>query len=434
MSQRYFAQVSPGLEELCARELHALGARKRVTSRGGVSFEGTKKHLYRALLMSRLPSRLWLTLSEGSAPNPNALFERVRRAPLPDHLPEGGPLALRVALHHTPGLAGEGQARSVIYSALKASFEARSLTPPYEVPWAHKGSHDHPTQRLLAHVERGRLTLRLDASGELLHKRGWRTEDGAAPLRPTLASACLQALEWSPEEALLDLMCGSGTFSVEALSLALQRSPHTRRFACERWVSFQPEGWARVMEEQQAPQLERLEGLRWWVSDQSEAQLSLAKAHINAYLSAQASSYLSSDATSSGAIQPPQALIPTQANALELTWEHVSEAWSEPLPERGLIIVNPPYGRRVSRLSAQRAPSARQALGWADESSIAQQLVSRLPELIPSPSTGSPHPWRAGVLLPTQQRLTPPQGWEKHAALTFSHGGIPVTLWRLQPL
>jgi putative N6-adenine-specific DNA methylase len=83
-------------------------------------------------------------------------------------------------------------------------------------------------------------TLSLDAGGELLHLRGWRQEQGEAPMRENLAASCLLALDWRGEEPLLDPFCGSGTIVIEAALLALGRSPFAgRRFAFEEWPALQ---------------------------------------------------------------------------------------------------------------------------------------------------------------------------------------------------
>ena len=400
MSQRYYAQISPGLEERLAGELKALGARRRRLSRGGVSFEGTKKHLYRALYWSRLASRVWVTIAEGSAPNPDALFQRARRAPWASYLNESDQLSVKVALHGG-SLAGSGQVESVLWSAIRSSLNDQGARSPKVSAWGAPQT----TQRVLAYLHAGRVELRVDGSGEHLHRRGWRTQDGPAPLRPTLAWACLEALEWRAEEPLIDLMCGAGTFSVEAISASLQLAPRRRaRYACMSWPSFDQATWDAQVESLKPPVAQREEAerpRRHWVSDLSEDSLSLARDHL-AHLSK----------------HPQLKLICTRADATSLTGGALGSLWErEPSPESGLIIANPPYGLRVKDQGR-------------DGLSVAQRLCDALPNMTPDLGNG----WRAGILVPSSMNLHAPPGWMKREALSFSHGGIPVSLWRLEPL
>ena len=403
MSQRYYAQISPGLEEGLARELKTLGARRRQISRGGVSFEGTKKHLYRALHWSRLASRVWVTIAEGSAPNPDALFQRARRAPWASYLSATDQLSIKVALHGG-SLAGSGQVESVLWSAIKSSLNTQGIPAPKRGAWGDPQT----TQRVLAYLHSGRVELRVDGSGELLHRRGWRTQDGPAPLRPTLAWACLEALDWRPDEPLIDLMCGAGTFSMEALSASLHVPPRRRvHYACMSWPSFDPASWDAQGEPSHPPLFQRNEAetnpeltRRHWVSDLAEESLSLARAHLSTI-----------------AVGSQLKIIYTRADATALTSSALSSLWErEAPPPSGLIIANPPYGLRVED----------QATGGL---SVAQRLCDALPEMVPDQATS----WRAGVLLPSAMALKTPPGWAKREALAFSHGGIPVSLWRLQP-
>ena len=118
MSQEYFAQITPGLEELLSDELKAFKVRKRRIVRGGVTFEGTRKHLYRILWWSRLARRVYWTLGTWSAPNHDALFQRIARINWSHFIPKGEQVALKIILRKTPGLAGSDQVQSVISSAI----------------------------------------------------------------------------------------------------------------------------------------------------------------------------------------------------------------------------------------------------------------------------------------------------------------------------
>ena len=98
----------------------------------------------------------------------------------------------------------------------------------------------------MVRIERNTVTISADASGEGLHRRPWRTELGAAPLRTTMAAAMLYVAEWDPTGALLDPFCGSGTVAIEAALLARNRPLRGQRPFAFQWPSFQPGTWASV--------------------------------------------------------------------------------------------------------------------------------------------------------------------------------------------
>ena len=123
MSQRYYAQITPGLEELLRLELKSLGCRKLKVDQGGIYFEGTRKHLYRVIQWSRLASRVFCTIVDATAPNSSALFERVIKANWSSYFHEeisDEPvwLALRVILGQHSGFKGTGEVESLVFRAI----------------------------------------------------------------------------------------------------------------------------------------------------------------------------------------------------------------------------------------------------------------------------------------------------------------------------
>ncbi|MBM4292536.1 MAG: hypothetical protein FJ138_14835, partial [Deltaproteobacteria bacterium] len=373
-----------------------------------------QKHLYRALLWSRLASGAWLTVAEGGAPNPNALFDRARRVPWGRFCGRGDPLAIRCV---SSGRGGQGvtQAESVVRRAVEVTLAAAGLPPPPAAPWAPPPDaappDAAPPQRLLVRLDGDHLTLRLDAAGVLLHKRGWRRADGPAPLRPTLACACLAALDWRPGEPLLDPMCGAGTFLIEAARAALALPPRVagRALSCARWEGFDEALWAET----------RAEGRPWpWgaggaagglACDLAARSLALTREHLDAALCDVEGAPLPE------ALRAPWRVAEEPRDALEAlpallaplaTWAPSADAGEA----GGVVVVNPPYNIRVRGAAPGGGDAARGLL---------RALGAHLPR-----------GWRAGVLLPSDYPFTPPAALSCAPALRFSHGGIPVTLWR----
>ena len=384
MSQRYFAQISPGLEDVLRAELKELGARRLKLDEGGVHFEGTRKHLYRVLLQSRLASRVYQTLTEGGAPQRDALFARIVKIDWTQYIPAKStplPLAIRASVSATHTIEGTGEVESVVFNAVERALRGQRVIR--SCPW----SSDEPDlTRLLVRVHQGRVTVRIDAAGDLMHRRGWRMSEGAAPLRPTLAATLLRLLAWDLEEPLYDPMCGSGTIPIEAARWASRRSPRLwTRYACSSWPSFDSELWER--------EVKLLGSSNVSEDDQSPAQL---HAHIFA-----------SDRDTKAIAMTQSHLV--SAHELVQVWTHDARQLTPPTDQPGLLIFNPPYGLRVKEgdeLKAVLHTFAQHRDQWLG--------------------------WRLGIIYPRQ--LTPPHvdGLTMTELARFQHGGLPVWVWRYQ--
>ena len=188
---------------------------------------------------------------------------------------------------------------------------------------------DEPDVRVRIHVDRRGATVYLDLSGAKLHRRGWRVEQGAAPIKETLAAAMLWRAGW-PEiaaqgGALCDPMCGSGTFPIEAWMMAADIAPGLDRpegFGFERWLRYDEAGWMALVEE--ARERKRA-GLAREIGpivgfDTSHAAIRTARQNV-------------------------QGMGREAASAIRLQQREVNEAQA-PAPT-GLMVVNPPYGERL---------------------------------------------------------------------------------------
>ena len=375
MAQEYFAQVSPGLEELLRQELKRLGARKTSIQEGAVEFQGTRKHVYRVLLQSRLASRVYWTIATGSAPNAKALFERVVKAPWKSIFNTMGDpisLAVRVSVSASPAFGGTGEVEQLVRAGVDRALGNERVN---HCEWVDEGPH---RERLLVRVHQQRITLRLDCSGSLLHHRGWRRVEGKAPLRPTLAAAMLELLKWNKEEPLIDPMCGSGTIPIEAVRCASGRSPRLwNSYACHRWQVFDQAVWeAERASLTPEPTGEVLFNNSIYAIDRSTEAISQTQQHLNA-----------AGALCHVSVGDVNQLLP-------------------PSDVPGLILVNPPYGLRVAEGEGFKTLLKRFAM---DERWFG---------------------WRLGFIYPRQ--LTPPMlpELEMTELARFQHGGLPVWVWR----
>jgi putative N6-adenine-specific DNA methylase len=225
-SLRWFAVVAPGLEDAARAELARLPDVADVAAEtGGVTWTGPPASGYRANLWSRVTTRVLARAGEVEAREFGKLRRRAARLPWAQFVPAGASVAARASashcrLYHTGALA-----------------EAAVLAVADAVPRARAaGREEDADVTLLVRGVDDRFTFSVDASGELLHRRGARVETGAAPMRETLAAGLLALAGWTPGTPLVDPMCGAGTLVIEAAMQAAGRAPGVERaFAMERW-------------------------------------------------------------------------------------------------------------------------------------------------------------------------------------------------------
>ena len=203
------------MEYLLRDELAALGASAREVL-AGVQFEGELKHAYLACLHSRLASRVLLPLAEFDAPDSDALYAGTQAVDWSQHFAPDTTLAIDATVSQS-ALAHSRYAMLRVKDAIVDQCRERfGVRPDIAV--------ERPAIRLNLRLHKDRAVLSLDLSGEPLHRRGWRRDQGEAPLKENLAAAMLLRARW-PEihaqgGALLDPMCGSGTLLIEGALMA----------------------------------------------------------------------------------------------------------------------------------------------------------------------------------------------------------------------
>jgi putative N6-adenine-specific DNA methylase len=225
-----FATAAAGTEGALRDELREHRFRGVRADRGGVHFQGDLAEAGRACLESRIAVRILVKLGEFDARDERALYDGVRGIDWSPWLTSRHTLAVSCVakdsrLFHTKFLAQK--TKDAIVDQLRDKFGSR---PSVDV--------EHADVRVFLHLLRNRGTIFLDASGESLHKRGWRTHVVKAPLKETLAAACLRLAEWDRSRPFCDPMCGSGTIAIEAALWSRDVAPGLSRgkFGVERWA------------------------------------------------------------------------------------------------------------------------------------------------------------------------------------------------------
>jgi putative N6-adenine-specific DNA methylase len=350
-----FAACAPGLEEVLSRELEALGIARRHVVPGGVEWRGSLAEAARANLWLRTATRILLRIGAFDAPGRRELAARAARLPIdafarPDDALLIHATSAKSRLYHT------GLIREVVHAAL-----ARPAA-----------TEDSAGLHLFVRFERDRCTFSVDTSGVMLHKRGYREETARAPMRETLAAGLLLLCGYDGTEAFTDPMCGSGTIAIEAAWIATRRAPGLERtFAFESFPSFDAAVLTALKQEARS----RIAPAR--------AAIEASDIHAGALGAAKRNS--------------------EKAGTAFVRFDRVDAAVRGAPAEHGLLVTNPPYGRRVG--SGEELGALERALGGAFAG------------------------WRAGILLPRTTRWRVPRRIVRQHRL--ENGGIPVTLFDL---
>lgn len=314
----YFAVAAPGFEDLCLRELSApgLSVENAAIVDGGVEFSGRLLDCYQANLHLRTASRILLRIDSFKATGFRQLEKKVAMIPWEIYLPPKGLPDIHVTtkhcrLYHTDAvnqrfLAGiSGHFPDNNYGGKEMDL------PPADAAVYVRGLDD-------------RFTISIDSSGDHLHKRGLKRHHGKAPLRETLAAAALLLVGYNGAEPLIDPMCGTGTFSLEAALMAQNIPPGWfREFAFRHWPSFSQKPWD-YLKRQSAEQFARPPGPLIFASDQDSSACSRLDKCIK-------QNHLSEIVTVS------------RKNFFDFVPGELTD-------QTGVVVLNPPYGKRLGRL------------------------------------------------------------------------------------
>jgi putative N6-adenine-specific DNA methylase len=322
-----FATVALGVEELTAGELQRLGASEIQVVRGGVSFGGDRRTLYRSLLRLRTASRVLVQLGSFPCASPQELYDGIRALPWTELLTTAMTLAVDCTLRDsaiTHSHFAALKAKDAIVDLLRDTTGSR---PNIETK--------APDLRVNLHIAKNRATVSLDASGAPLDRRGWRLDRNDAPLRETLAAAIMLHTGWDGSVPLLDPMCGSGTLLLEGAAMALgQPAGGGREFGLMRWRDFDRRLWERLLQEEQAA-----------------AASSLTVPVL-------------------GFDRDPKSIIACRENARRAGLEYAISfdrrpfEDTEPCGHQGVLVMNPPYGVRMGDKSELEGLFKRRFTGW----------------------------------------------------------------------
>ncbi|NLJ12706.1 MAG: bifunctional 23S rRNA (guanine(2069)-N(7))-methyltransferase RlmK/23S rRNA (guanine(2445)-N(2))-methyltransferase RlmL [Gammaproteobacteria bacterium] len=371
------------LEGLLLDEAQALGLSDAREQLAGVSGRGTMQAAYRMCLWSRLANRVLLVLKRFSVKTVEDLYHGVNDIDWSEHLLASGTLSVE--------FTGRGSGiDNTHFGALKVKDAIVDALRDAE---GNRPSVDkiNPDVRIHLHLRRGEATLSLDLSGTSLHQRGYRLQQGAAPLKENLAAAILLRAGW-PElakqgAALVDPMCGVGTFLIEGAMMAADVAPNLRRerWGFSNWLGHIPATWQPLYEEAQ-----------------QRAQAGLAKTPL----------WIRGYEADPRLIQPARNNIERAGLARWVNIYQGELATFEPKPDQGqtgLVVTNPPYGERLG-----------------DEASLLY-LYQYLGERLRSACLG----WQAAVFTGAPE-LGKRMGLRSHKQYSLFNGALPCRLLLFQ--
>lgn len=323
----YFVTCPKSLESLLAQEIVSLGARDPRETVAGVYFQASLETAYRICLWSRLANKVLLPLGSFTVNHQQALYDAARSLPWQEHVSPSGTLVVDF-------LGTNDTIRNTQFGALKIKDAIVDTLRDFSGTRPSVTKRD-PDLRVNARLAKDTLVISLDLSGESLHRRGYRLKQGSAPLKENLAAGILLRADWpriaQAGGALLDPMCGSGTFLIEAAFMAADIAPGLNRasFGFERWLNHRNDLWLALRDE--AIERRRL-GLEKKLPEIRgyDADIKVIRTAEENIVSADLDHWLRVSRKELAAFKRP-----THADL-----------------HSGLIICNPPYGERLGELDS----------------------------------------------------------------------------------
>lgn len=308
---RMVAKTMKGLEAVLADELRALGAEAVEPGRRMVSFEGDLAMLYKANLSCRTALKILKPFYTFDARTTDELYDRVKDFDWSTLMTTESTFSLDTVMNSDTFT----NSRFVTYRVKDAIAD-----------WFNDRYGSRPSVRLddasvmvNVHVQGERITLSLDSSGESLHHRGWRKATTAAPISEVLAAGILLMSGYDGSQPLVDPMCGSGTFLVEAALIAARINPGVFRtdYAFKNWPDYDAELFERLWNDDSAERVPPcpIEGGDILPSAVEATRRNLLAAGVSKYVEVS---------------------------------EKPFSAWTKAPAAEGILVMNPPYGERIS--------------------------------------------------------------------------------------
>lgn len=360
---------TPGLEAPLFDEVKSLGFFKPERVDGGVSIQGTWTDVWRANLLVRGATRVLARVAQFRVMHLAQLDKRAHKVEWASFLRSDVPIKVEAVCRKSK-IYHAGAAKQRVATAIKNTLGATIS--------------DDAELRVMIRIEDDLAVISLDTSGESLHKRGFKEAVAKAPMRETMAAMLLRLCDYSGDEAVVDPMCGSGTFVIEAAEIASGHAPgRRRRFAFEDLSSFDANAWQQMKTEHEKTVLQDMP-VRFFGFDRDAGAVRMSAQNAQ---SASVDQWITFE----------QSLI---------------EATKAPDCAPGLVIINPPYGARIGN----KAPLIK--------------LYRQIGETLKSEFSG----WRVGMVTSDVQLAQATRLPFKKVEPAILHGGLRIHLFKSEPL
>lgn len=222
-----------GLEAVLKREIIDLGYEVSSVENGKVTFIGDEEAVAYANIFLRTTERILIKIGEFKATTFEELFEQTKALPWEEYIPEDGKFWVAKANSVKSKLFSPSDIQSIMKKAM-----VERMKYEYKKDWFPETGASFPLRVTLMNDI---VTVGLDTTGVSLHKRGYRQMTAKAPITETLAAALIMLTPWHKDRILVDPMCGSGTFPIEAAMIAADMAPGMHRtFLAQQWTDLIP--------------------------------------------------------------------------------------------------------------------------------------------------------------------------------------------------
>ncbi|MEC8158073.1 MAG: bifunctional 23S rRNA (guanine(2069)-N(7))-methyltransferase RlmK/23S rRNA (guanine(2445)-N(2))-methyltransferase RlmL [Pseudomonadota bacterium] len=322
----FLATCPMGMGTLLVDELTELGATQVRETPAGVFFSGPLAVAYRACLWSRLANRILLKLSDTAVASTDDVYAAARSLRWSDHMTPRDCFAVEL----------RGQTNYIKNTHFGALKIKDGIVDFFRDHSGQRPSVDtkRPDLRIVAQLSKGKLALSIDLSGDSLHRRGYRLDGGKAPLKENLAAAILIRSGWTERvargESLIDPMCGSGTLLIEAAMIALNIAPglNRERYGFMGWLGHRLDQWQAILAEAKAnaraslPEGVEIRGYDGDLGAIRRAEENARRMQLGSFV---------------------RVRVRQLSDIARPTHQQM---------DRGLLVVNPPWGERISTPSA----------------------------------------------------------------------------------
>jgi putative N6-adenine-specific DNA methylase len=379
-----FLVAAPGLESVLCAEARERGFANPAAVKGGVTVTGGWPEVWRANLELRGATRVLARIASFRALHLAQLDKRARRVPWAEILRADVPVRVEASckasrIYHA-GAAAQRIERAIAEELgapiVKAAPKPTGKTARKDAA-GDTEAEDTRAVQIKARIDDDLCTISVDSSGESLHKRGHKEAVNKAPMRETLAALFLRQCGYDGREPVVDPMCGSGTFVIEAAEIAAGLKPgRSRHFAFEQLANFDPALWQSL----RAGGTPTAPAVRFHGSDRDAGAVSMSRANAER---AGVSAWT------------------------EFTHHAISDL-TPPDGPPGLVIVNPPYGARIG------------------EGKSLIPLYHAMGQTLKARFAG----WRVGIITNEAALAKATELPFEEGGVSVSNGGIRVTLYR----